>query len=164
MAKIGKHTGPSDENQPGERLDLLQAEVVPGSQPEAANEATTAAVVEAAEEEALTPSDGGFLSPEEEDRAATEADDENELDDPDEDDEDEDTDDLPDPEAGESGVTTVSTPAVQFDPSAHTVAEVNEYLDGLEDDDAGKAEYERVLDVESSIQGKGRTGVLTGRV
>lgn len=56
--------------------------------------------------------------------------------------------------------TSDEGPAAElFDPSEHTVAEVQEYLDGLGDDEAGEAEYRRVLDAERA--GKGRT-TITG--
>lgn len=201
MAKIGKMNGPSDELQPGERLDLLQADVVPGSKPESANVATTAAVLNEAsteeqrhaaagagdgsvhaaaievlenqpedqrpdfldEEKAAEDTDGAKpAEDDDEDDKVQERQQENaELldgDDPDEDEDDED--DLPPadevPSSGPSVVTTA-----QYDPSTHTVAEVNAYLDGLDRDGE---EYARVLDAESGPNGKGRVGVLDGRI
>lgn len=50
---------------------------------------------------------------------------------------------------------TVDVPAVDFDPSDHTVDDVNDYLAAAEYD-----ERERVLQAESD--GKGRLGVLNG--
>jgi hypothetical protein len=177
MAKISTQMGPSDSSQPGEPLHLLQAEIVPGSQPEKANEATTRAVGEASEE--FTPSDGGFLSPEEEERRrlveeSTGGDEEDEDEDDEERDSEElDGDDLDEERTGdernEELVNETVAPATPplvistapYDPSAHTVAEVNAYLDSLDRDGD---EYNAILEKESSVEGKGRLGILTGRI
>lgn len=45
--------------------------------------------------------------------------------------------------------------ATQFDPTQHTVAEVNEYLDGLQD---SPEEHSRVIALE--IAGKNRTSIV----
>jgi hypothetical protein len=45
-----------------------------------------------------------------------------------------------------------------FDPSGATVAEVNDYLAGLAEDDAGQAEYDRVILAEKD--GAGRKGIV----
>lgn len=47
-----------------------------------------------------------------------------------------------------------------FDPSAHTVAEVQAYLEQLPDDDAGHAEHDRVLAAERAD--KARVTILSG--
>ncbi len=46
----------------------------------------------------------------------------------------------------------------QFDPSQHTVSEVNDYLATADD-----AERERVLNAEAGEGGKNRAGIMTGR-
>lgn len=60
-----------------------------------------------------------------------------------------------DPEDPDGGGTPG---AGEYDPGAHTVAEVLDYLAGLADDTAGRAERERVLDAEEA--GKARVGIL----
>ncbi len=46
----------------------------------------------------------------------------------------------------------------QFDPAAHNAADVQAYLDGLGDDEEGRAERQRVMDAERS--GKARKGIV----
>lgn len=49
------------------------------------------------------------------------------------------------------------SPAVEFDPGAHTIAEVEAYIEGLDEDDV-VAEVDRVTDAE--IAGKNRTTLV----
>lgn len=60
---------------------------------------------------------------------------------------------------GEGYVITLGDDAEAFDPGAHSVPEVEAYLAELDlDEEAGVAEYRRVI--ESERQGKGRKTVL----
>lgn len=63
------------------------------------------------------------------------------------------------PDVNSSGAGDDGGDPDAFDPGDWTVAEVQEYLDGLADDDAGDAERDRVLAAERA--GKGRT-TITG--
>lgn len=131
MAKIAKDSGPSDVRQPEEPLHLRQPEVVPGSTPESAQEATRAAVV-------------GSPDPDLPDTVDEEVADGDEP--------------GPDPEPG--SVVSTEPPEPPYDPKDHTVAEVNEHLRQLdeEDTDEAVAEYSRILDVERA--GLNRKGIV----
>ena len=61
------------------------------------------------------------------------------------------------PDDAESGA--VAEPETEpFDPSEHTVSEVNDYLGSLPKDDDGDAEFGRVLDAEKA--GQNRKGIV----
>lgn len=136
MAKISQQQGPSDARQPGEPLHLRQPEVVPGSNPERAQEATTAAVLgeDNSEVSDVQPTDG------------TES-----------------TEPGPEPEDADPDavVTRVDPPAPTYDPKDYTVEKVNEHLDELlaEDTDEARAEFDRIVLLE--IDGKNRTGITS---
>lgn len=167
MAKNSKASGPSDVNQPGVPLHLQNAEVVPGTSPEKANVATTLAVEEADlsdEERAERLEERQEAKAQEREEAEPEAPaedvdeldlDEDELDDPEV--EEDDADDLPTPDEEVVGPTTST---VEYDPSVHTVDEVNTYLaEQLEE--GNEEEVERVLALEQSSTGKNRSGILS---
>lgn len=182
MAKNSREAGPSDLNQPGEPLHLLNAEVVPGTNPESAQIATTAAVLAQDDERAAgvaVAGDPAVVEPAQELVDGPEDDDDEDRDDvgtgeadvvedPDEDD-DEDPDEVDDNpgevdevvpvEEPEDEVVTpgVTTSTIAYDPSLYNVVDVNAYLDRqlANGDDQ---EVRRVLDAE--LAGKSRAGVL----
>lgn len=170
MAKIAKDTGPSDARQPEEPLHLRQPEVVPGSSPESAQEATRAAVVGSPDSELSDVQPQEEVDEEDLDLGPDdEGDDEDDSDDPDslaeatglEDQNDPNTVEDPEGLLVDSNVVRTEPPTPAYDPGEHTVSEVGVQLDKLlaEDSDESATEFYRIVDAERA--GKNRTGITS---